>query len=218
MPVWIRHIVLKWMAQLLGFKVPRQKRQDIANTQEQDHTTVLHRNKTNAYSVNNKPKLENAFRQGASSLDTLAAPRNGIQSLVKQLSHSNLRSGNYKSGPALRNPGSVPRLTVTQEEDWCIASSNVSLCSNDDHDQRHNMSETGADGEDGRRMEELLKMQEKMLEHIQTLTNEVAKNEHLQQKKDEWNMVASIFDRAFRILFLIMFFLSALTIVYLSLG
>ena len=61
-------------------------------------------------------------------------------------------------------------------------------------------------------MEEMLKM----LECVQILTKEVAKNEDVQEKKDEWNTLVAILDRAFRMLFLIMFFLSTLAIFYFS--
>ena len=67
-------------------------------------------------------------------------------------------------------------------------------------------------------MAELLKTQEKILEHVQMLCNVVTENEQLQEKKDEWSLVAAIFDRAFRIAFLIMFFLLSLTIVFFSIG
>lgn len=226
MPVWIRHVVLKWMAQLLRFKIPSKRKQTIFGTPERNNVAVSRRNETTEYKCTNKPKADDTFSQGTSSFGNLFVPHNGVQTLVKQLSHSNLVNGNYKSGPNCTHQGdleSVPRVTITQVEDWCIASSNVSLSSNEDHDQR-NDSESGADVElraplnDDRRMEELLKMQEKLLEHVQILSNVVAENEQLQEKKDEWNLVAAIFDRAFRIVFLIMFFLSTLSIFYFSKG
>ena len=208
---------------MLRFKISKkQKRSTFSDTTEQDHIAVSQGNKTTECSRNSKP----TFVHGASSLDALFVPRNVEQSLVKQLSHSNLVNGNYKSHSHFAHQGglgSLPKLTVTQEEDWCIASSHVSLCSNDNDDQRPN-SESGADDEivapsfDDRRMEELLKMQEKLLEHVKILSNVVAENEKLQEKKDEWNMVAAIFDRVFRIAFLIMFVLSTLTIFYFSKG
>lgn len=93
------------------------------------------------------------------------------------------------------------------------------LSSNEDHGVEQHNSETGTDGEvrkplnnGDRRMEEMLKM----LECVQILTKEVAKNEDVQEKKDEWNTVVAILDRAFRMLFLIMFFLSTLAIFYFS--
>ncbi|XP_078356474.1 neuronal acetylcholine receptor subunit alpha-10-like [Oculina patagonica] len=222
MPAWIRHVVFKWMAQMLRFKIPKKRKRSTFGTQQQEHTAASQRNETTEHRRNDKPN----FVQGATSVDALFVPRNGVQSLVKQLSHSNLMNGNYKSGPNFTQQGglgSLPKLTVTQVEDWCIASSHVSLCSNEDDDQRLN-SESGADDEtrpatyDDRRMEELLKMQEKLLEHVQILSNVVTENEQLQEKKDEWNMVAAIFDRVFRIAFFIMFFLSTLTIFYFSKG
>ncbi|XP_022781674.1 uncharacterized protein LOC111322769 [Stylophora pistillata] len=221
MPVWIRHIVLKWMAQFLRVKVPRHRKQ---GTQELDHVTFLHRNKTpKEYGVNNKTKIENASTHITSSPDhTLATPPKDIQSLVKRISHSNLLNGNYKSGTGPREQESISKMTITQVEDWCIESSDASLSSNEYHGQRHN-SETGTDGEvrkslnDGdRSTEEILKMQEKLLECVQILTKEVAKNEDMQEKKDEWNTAVAILDRAFRMLFLLMFFLSTLTIFYFS--
>lgn len=221
MPVWIRLVVLKWMAQFLRFEIPKKRKQITVDQPEQDHSAALLRNKTTKHSRDNNPN----FTQGTSSLDAFF-PRNGVQSLVKRLSHSNLVNGNYKSGlkfPQHGDLGSLPRLTVSQVEDWRIASSHVSLSSNEDDDQRHN-SEAGAGDElrshayDVRCMGELLKMQEKILEHVQILSNVVAENEQLQEKKDEWNLVAAIFDRAFRIGFLIMFFLLSFTIFYFSKG
>lgn len=222
MPVWIRHIVFNWMAQLLRVKVPRHRKQDI---QELGDVTFLRRNKiAMEYRVNEKTKIENASTYKASSPDhSLATRHNDIHSLVKRISHSKVLKGNYKSGPGLREQESIPRMSVSQVEDWCIQSSDVSLSSNEDHGVEQHNSETGTDGEvrkplnnGDRRMEEMLKMQEKLLECVQILTKEVAKNEDVQEKKDEWNTVVAILDRAFRMLFSIMFFLSTLTIFYFS--
>lgn len=220
MPVWIRHVVFKWMAPILRFTIPKKRKRSILDTPEQDDTVSPQKNKTAQSSSSDKGN----FIHGSSPLDALFVPRNGVHSLVKQLSHSNLVNGNYKSGTNFTHRGSLgslPKLTVTQVEDWCIASSHVSLCSNEDDGQRHN-SESGADDEikahsyDDRCMEELLKMQETLLEHVQILSNVVAENEQLQEKKDEWNLVAAILDRVFRITFLIMFLLSTLTVFYFS--
>lgn len=65
-------------------------------------------------------------------------------------------------------------------------------------------------------MDELLKMQAKLLEYIQMLANVATENEELQEKKYEWSLVVSIFDQAFRIAFLIMIFLSTLAIFSIS--
>lgn len=65
-------------------------------------------------------------------------------------------------------------------------------------------------------MDELLEMQTKLLEYVQMLANVATENEELQEKKYEWSLVASIFDQAFRIAFLIMIFLSTLAILYIS--
>ena len=59
-------------------------------------------------------------------------------------------------------------------------------------------------------------MQAKLLEYIQMLANVAIENEEFQEKKYEWSLVASIFDQAFRIAFLIMIFLSTLAIFYIS--
>ena len=223
MPLWIRIVVLKWMAQVLRFDIPNKRKRITVDQQEQDHAADLLRKKTTKEILDNKP---NVTRE-TSSLDTLSfVPHKDVHSLVKKLSRSNLVNGNYESGPKfphLENIESLPRLTVSEVEDWHIASSYASLSSNEDHDQQHN-SEAGAGDEvsshafDQRFMAELLKTQEKILEHVQMLCNVVTENEQLQEKKDEWNLVAAIFDRAFRIGFLIMFFLLSLTIFYFSMG
>ena len=44
------------------------------------------------------------------------------------------------------------------------------------------------------------------------LANVATENEQLKERKYEWSLVASIFDQAFRIAFLIMIFLSTLEI------
>ena len=221
MPFWIRIVVLKWMAQVLRFEIPNKRKRITVDQQEQDHAANLLRKETTKENLDNKP---NVTRQ-TSSLDALLSfvPRRGVHSLVKKLSSSNLVNGNYNSGPKFphhEDMGSLPRLTVSQVEDWHIASSHVSLSSNEDDDN----SEAGAGDEvsgqafDQRCMAELLKTQEKILEHVQMLCNVVTENEQLQERKDEWNLVAAIFDRAFRIGFLIMFFLLSLTVFYFSMG
>ena len=224
MPVWVRHFVFKWMAQIFRVKIPNKRNPSVLKIADQE-TVTSQKSAATEFILNNTPKAENVSKQRTSSFDSAFLPRNGInQSLVKQLSCSNLVNGNYKSGPTvphLGQLGSIPKLTVTQAEDWCIGSSIGSLQSNDECDQRHN-SDPCAEDElreplyAGKRVEELVKMQEALLEHVQILTNVVAENEQLQAKKYEWNMVASIFDQAFRILFLLMFFLSTLTIFYFS--
>lgn len=211
------------MAQLLRFETPNKRKRITVDQQEQDHAADLLRKTTATENLDNKP---NVTRE-TSSLDALSfVPRKGVHSLVKKLSRSNLMNGNYKSGPMFphyEDMGSLPRMTVSQVEDWNIASSHASLSSNEDDDKKHN-SEEGADDEvsgqafDQRCMAELLKTQEKILEHVQMLCNVVTENEQLQEKKDEWNLVAAIFDRVFRIGFLIMFFLLSLTIFYFSRG
>lgn len=107
-------------------------------------------------------------------------------------------------------------FVLLHESDHTMSADNSS---NEDHGVEQHNSETGTDGEvrkplnnGDRRMEEILKM----LECVQILTKEVAKNEDVQEKKDEWNTVVAILDRAFRMLFLIMFFLSTLAIFYFS--
>ena len=227
MPVWVRHVVFKWMAQILRFKIPKKRKPSVLNIIEPE-TVSTEKNGATGFIPNNRTRLEKMPRQrtSRSSLDIgFPSQCNGInQPLVKQLSYSNLMNGTYKSGPTVPHQGDlayIPRLTVNESEDWCIASSVASLCSNDDSDQRHN-SDAYADGElrassyEDRGVEELVKMQETLLEHVKILTNVVAENEQLQAKKDEWNTVASIFDQAFRIAFLLMFFLSTLTIFYFS--
>lgn len=221
MPFWIRIVVLKWMAQVLRFEIPNKRKRITVDQQEQDHTADLLRKKEE--NLHNNPKVT----RETSSLDALSfVPRKGVHALVKKLSSSNLVNGNYNSGPKFPhhdNMGSLPRLTVSQMEDWQIASSHASLSSNEDDDKRHN-SEADAGDEvsghafDQRCMAEFLKTQGKILEHVQMLCNVVTENEQLQEKKDEWNLVAAIFDRAFRIGFLIMFFLLSLTIFYFSMG
>ena len=211
------------MAQFLRFGIPKKRHRITVDQQEQDHVADSLRNKATNESRDNKPNVT----LEPSSLDALSfVPRKDVHSLVKQLSRSNLVNGNYKSGqkfPHHEDLGTLPRLTVSQVEDWRIASSNVTLSSNEDDDQGHN-SEAGAGDElsghsyDQRCMTELLKTQVKILEHVQMLCNVVTENEQLQEKKDEWNLVAAIFDRAFRIGFLIMFFLLSLTIFYFSMG
>ena len=224
MPLWIRILVFKWLAKFLRFEIPKKRKLLIVDEHEQGHAAELLRNKTTKESLDNKPNIT----QETSSLDALSfVPRKGVHSLVKKLSRSNLVNGNYKSGPKSQHHedmGSLPRLTVSQVEDWHIASSHASLSSNEDDDQQHN-SEVGAACDevsghafDQRCMAELLKTQEKILEHVQMLCNVVTENEQLQEKKDEWSLVAAIFDRAFRIAFLIMFFLLSLTIVFFSIG
>ena len=223
MPFWIRIVVLKWMAQVLRFEIPNKRKRITVDQQEQDHTADLLTKKTTKENLDNKP---NVTRE-TSSLDALSfVPRKGVHSLVKKLSRSNLVNGNYNSGPKFphrEDMGSLRRLTVSQVEDWHIASSHSSLSSNEDDDKRHN-SEADAGDEvsdhafDQRCMEALLKTQEKILEHVQLLCNVMTENEQLQEKKDEWNLVAAIFDRAFRIGFLIMFFLLSLTVFYFSMG
>lgn len=223
MPLWIRIVVLKWMAQFLRFEMPKKRKRFTVDQHEQDHATDLLRNKTTKESLDNKPNIT----QEPSSLDALSfVPRKGVHSLVKKLSRSNLVNGNYKSGPKFphhEDMGSLPRLTVSEVEDWHIASSHASLSSNEEDDQRHNDEAGAGDGVSGhafdqRCMAELLKTQEKILEHVQMLCDVVTENEQLQEKKDEWSLVAAIFDRAFRIGFLIMFFLLSMTIFYFSMG
>lgn len=209
------------MAQVLRFEIPNKRKRITVDQQEQDHTADLLRKKEE--NLHNNPKVT----RETSSLDALSfVPRKGVHALVKKLSSSNLVNGNYNSGPKFPhhdNMGSLPRLTVSQMEDWQIASSHASLSSNEDDDKRHN-SEADAGDEvsghafDQRCMAEFLKTQGKILEHVQMLCNVVTENEQLQEKKDEWNLVAAIFDRAFRIGFLIMFFLLSLTIFYFSMG
>lgn len=223
MPLWIRVFVLKWLAKFLRFEIPKKRNRFTVDQHEQDHAAELLRNKTTKESLDDKPNVN----QETSSLDALSfVPREGVHSLVKKLSRSNLVNGNYKSGPKFpqhEDMGSLPTLTVSQVEDWHIASSHASLSSNEDDDQQHNH-EAGAGNEvsghafDQRCMAELLKTQEKILEHVQMLCNVVTENEQLQEKKDEWSLVAAIFDRAFRIAFLIMFFLLSLTIIFFSVG
>ena len=223
MPFWIRIVVLKWMAQVLRFEIPNKRKRITVDQQEQDHAADLLRKQTRKENLDNKPNVTCE----TSSFDALSfVPRKGVHSLVKKLSRSNLVNGNYKSGPKFPHHvdiGSLPRVTVSEVEDWHIASSHASLSSNEDDDQRHN-SEAGTGDElsghafDQKCMAELLKTQEKILEHVQMLSNVVTENEQLQEKKDEWNLVAAIFDRAFRIGFLIMFFLLSLTIFYFSMG
>lgn len=226
MPIWVRHVVFRWMAQILRFKIPNKRKPSVLSIADRD-AVISQKNTATEFVPNNKSKVDNIPRKRASSLDLAFPPPNGINhSFVKQLSYSNLLNGNYKSGPAAPHVHqgdlrSIPRLTVTQAEDWCIASSVASLCSNEDIDQRQN-SETCADGEcrspshEDNRVEELVKMQQKLLEHVQILAHVVAENEQLRAKKYEWSLVASIFDQAFRIAFLLMFFLSTLTIFYFS--
>ena len=207
----------------MRFEIPNKPKRITVDEQEQDHTADLLTKKTTKENLDNKP---NVTRE-TSSLDALSfVPRKGVHSLVKKLSRSNLVNGNYNSGPKFphrEDRGSLRRLTVSQVEDWHIASSHSSLSSNEDDDKRHN-SEADAGDEvsdhafDQRCMEALLKTQEKILEHVQLLCNVVTENEQLQEKKDEWNLVAAIFDRAFRIGFLIMFFLLSLTVFYFSMG
>ena len=212
------------MAQIFRVKIPNKRNPSVLEIADQE-TVTSHKSAATEFILNNTPKAENVPKQRTSSFDSAFLPRNGInQSLVKQLSYSNLVNGNYKSGPTVPRQGqlgSIPKLTVTQAEDWCIGSSIGSMQSNDECDQRCN-SDSCVEDElreplyTGKRVEELVKMQEALLERVQILTNVVAENEQLQAKKYEWNMVASIFDQAFRILFLLMFFLSTLTIFYFS--
>ena len=211
------------MAQFLRFEIPKERKRFTVDHREQDHAADLLRNKTTKESLDNKP---NITKETCSLDDLNFVPRKGVHSLVKRLSRSNLVNGDYKSGakfPHDEDLGSLPRLTVSQVEDWHIASSHASLSSNEDEEQRRN-SEAGTGDKvsghafDQRCMAELLKTQEKILEHVQMLCNVVTENEELQEKKDEWNLVAAIFDRAFRIGFLIMFFLLSLTIFYFSMG
>lgn len=223
MPFWIRIFVLKWMAQILRFEIPKKRKRISVDQQEHDHAAECLRNKTTKENSNNMPTIT----QKTSSLDALSCVhRKGVHSLVKTLSRSNLVNGNYKSGskpPHHEDVGSLPRMTVSEVEDWCIASSHVSLSSNEEDYQQHN-AEAGAGDKlsshayHQKSMAELLQTQEKILEHVQMLCNVVTENEQLQEKKDEWTLVAAIFDRAFRIGFLIMFFLLSLTIFYCSMG
>lgn len=224
MPFWIRIFVLKWMAQILRFEIPKKRKRINVDQHEHDHAAECLRNKTTKESRDNKANIT----QKTSSLDALnCVHRKGVHSLVKTLSRSNLVNGNYKSDP--KSPHhehlqeSLPRMTVSEVEDWCIASSHVSLSSNEEDYQQHN-AEAGAGDKlsshayHQKSMEGLLQTQEKILEHVQMLCNVVTENEQLQEKKDEWTLVAAIFDRAFRIGFLIMFFLLSLTIFYCSMG
>ena len=223
MPVWVRHVVFKWMAQILRFKIPKKRKPSVLNIIESE-TVSTQQNGATECIPNNRTMVDKVPRQRTSPplLDKVFPSCNGInQPLVKQLSYSNLVNGNYKSGPTVphqENRTFIPRLTVNQSEDWCIASSVASLSSNEG-DQRHNCDscaddELRASSYECRRVEELVKMQETLLAHVKILTNVVAENEQLQAKKDDWNTVASIFDQAFRITFLLIFFLSTLTIFY----
>ena len=211
------------MAQILRFEIPKKRKRISVDQQEHDHAPECLRNKTTKENGNNMPTIT----QKTSSLDALSCVhRKGVHSLVKTLSRSNLVNGNYKSDPKPphhEDVGSLPRMTVSEVEDWCIASSHVSLSSNEEDYQQHN-AEAGAGDKlsshayHQKSMAELLQTQEKILEHVQMLCNVVTENEQLQEKKDEWTLVAAIFDRAFRIGFLIMFFLLSLTIFYCSMG
>ena len=219
MPVWVRHVVFKWMAPILRFKIPNKQKPSVVNKAHQDAVVST----ANECTPNNKTNAGNVSRHRTSSLDTVFPRCNGVKPpLVRQLSYSNLVNGNYKSGPTILRQGDLvsnPRLTVTQAEDWCIASSIASFCSHEGRDQRHNSESCAGDEtkiNKDTHMVELLKMQETLLQHVQMLTNVVVENEQLQAKKYEWNLVASIFDQAFRIVFLLMFFLSTLTIFYFS--
>lgn len=224
MPFWIRIFVLKWMAQILRFEIPKKRKRISVDQQEHDHAAECRlRNKTTKENSNNMPNIT----QKTSSLDALnCVHRKGVHSLVKTISRSNLVNGNYKSDPKSphhEDVGSLPRMTVSEVEDWCIASSHVSLSSNEEDYQQHNAEAGAVDKLSShayhqKSMAELLQTQEKILEHVQMLCNVVTENEQLQEKKDEWTLVAAIFDRAFRIGFLIMFFLLSLTIFYCSMG
>jgi len=142
---------------------------------------------------------------------------------VRQLSYLNLVNGNHRSSQTVSrqvDQGLRSRLTVTHAEDWCRPSS-ASLCSNEDRHGQHNsvtcaVTEPPTVNSSDKRMDELLKMQAKLLEYIQMLANVATENEELQEKKYEWSLVVSIFDQAFRIAFLIMIFLSTLAIFSIS--
>ena len=117
LPLWVRHVVFNWMAKILRFTIPTKRRPSVLNLTNRETVTSLGNEATEVI-LNNKPKVKDPQRQR--TVDGSFRPSNGInQSLVKQLSYSNLVNGNYKSGPT------VPRqVKFTQHSgDWCIASS-----------------------------------------------------------------------------------------------
>lgn len=223
LPLWVRHVVFNWIAKILRFKIHTKRRPSVPNLTNRETTTSLGNEATEVI-LNNNPGVKDPQRQR--TVDGSFLPSNGINhSLMKQLSYSNLVNGNYKSGPTLPlqgDLGSIPRLNVTQQsEDRCIAASIGTLTSNDERGQRYNCDpsygeESRALSNEDRRVEELIKLQELLLEQVNILTKVVAQNEQLQAKKYEWNMVASILDKAFRIAFLFIFFLSTMTIFYIA--
>ena len=221
MPIWVRNVVFKWMAPLLRFKLPKKRKPKRINIR--DVNSVI----TEATeSTPNKVYAEKVPKNVvASSIEAVFPRSNEInQSIVRQLSYLNLVNGNHRSSQTVTrqvDPGLRSRLTVTHAEDWCRPSTTASLSSNENRDEQHNsvtcvVTEPPTVNRSDKRMDELLKMQTKLLEYVQILANVATENEELQEKKYEWSLVASIFDQAFRIAFLIMILLSTLAILYIS--
>lgn len=222
MPIWVRHVVFKWMAPLLRFKLPKKRKPKGINIT--DMYSVM--TEATESTPNNKAYGQKVPKNMvASSIEAVFPRSNEInQSIVRQLSYLNLVNGNHRSSQTVTrqvDEGLRSRLTVTHAEDWRRPSTTANLCSNENRDEQHNsvtcvVTEPPTVNSSDKRMDELLKMQTKLLEYVQMLANVATENEELQEKKYEWSLVASIFDQAFRIAFSIMIFLSTLAILYIS--
>ncbi|XP_073238907.1 neuronal acetylcholine receptor subunit alpha-10-like [Porites lutea] len=173
MPIWVRHVVFKWMAPLLRFKLPKKRKPKRINIT--DMYSVI--TEVTESTPNNKVYGQKVPKNMVASSNEALFPRSNEinQSIVRQLSYLNLVNGNHRSSQTVNrqvDQGLRSRLTVTHAEDWCRPSTTASLCSNENRDEQHNsvtcvVTEPPTVNSSDKRMDELLKMQTKLLEYVQ---------------------------------------------------
>ena len=235
MPVWLRHVVLDMLGKLFHIRAHKRKpilanlqvlgfpHDDIEPSHEPPTANGLH--ETNIIASAKLPattraglKLDNISKEA----ESLALPHNKNRSkLVKSISQVNLMNGDYhyaptvdafcdKPGTLLRIPKRLGRTRSTVSLAHGYLGEQKNLGSRETFLDKSNAALNEDECE--LKVQEILKCQDRLTQQVSLLLLVAQEQEKEKIKKDEWVLVASIFDYGFMVVFLIMLLLSTFII------